>query len=88
MRVQFHNHIDEIPCEAWNALVIDNNPFLRHEFLAAMEHHNCVGETFGWLPHHIAIYDDDGDDDRLVGAMPLYEKHNSYREFIFDNAWA
>jgi len=88
MRVQFHNHIDEIPCEAWNALVIDNNPFLRHEFLAAMEHHNCVGETFGWLPHHIAIYDDDGDDDRLVGAMPLYEKHNSYGEFVFDNAWA
>lgn len=84
MRVQFHNHIDEIPCEAWNALVVDNNPFLRHEFLAAMEHHNCVGETFGWLPHHIAIYDGE----QLMGAMPLYEKHNSYGEFVFDNAWA
>lgn len=84
MRVEFHSQIDEISTAAWNALIIDNNPFLRHEFLAAMEHHNCVGETFGWLPHHIAVYDDE----KLVGAMPLYEKHNSYGEFVFDHAWA
>ncbi|NOR52231.1 MAG: GNAT family N-acetyltransferase, partial [Gammaproteobacteria bacterium] len=84
MRVQFHNQIDDIPCAAWNALVIDNNPFLRHEFLTAMEHHDCVGETFGLLPRHIAIYDDEH---LLIGAMPLYEKHNSYGEFVFDNAW-
>lgn len=84
MRIQFHHQIDEIPCDGWNALVVDNNPFLRHEFLAAMEHHNCVGETFGWMPHHIAIYEGE----QLIGAMPLYEKHNSYGEFVFDNAWA
>lgn len=84
MRVEFHSQIDEISKAAWNALIVDNNPFLRHEFLAAMEHHNCVGETFGWLPHHIAIYDGE----MLVGAMPLYEKHNSYGEFVFDHAWA
>ncbi len=24
----------------------------------------------------------------LVGAMPLYEKHNSYGEFVFDHAWS
>ncbi|MCW8888701.1 MAG: GNAT family N-acetyltransferase [Gammaproteobacteria bacterium] len=84
MRIEFHKHIDEIPVDSWNALVIDNNPFLHHEFLAAMEHNGCVGETFGWIPHHIAIYKDD----LLVGAMPLYEKHNSYGEFVFDHAWA
>lgn len=63
----------------------DNHPFLRHEFLHAMEVHRCVGETFGWLPRHIGVYDDS---DALLGAMPLYEKHNSYGEFVFDNAWA
>ncbi len=49
-----------------------------------MEQHDCVGATFGWLPRHIAIYEAE----TLVAAMPLYEKHNSYGEFVFDNAWA
>ncbi len=31
-----------VPADQWNALVQDDNPFLRHEFLAALEHHGCV----------------------------------------------
>ena len=65
--------------------MLDNHPFLRHEFLHAMEVHHCVGEKFGWLPRHIGVYDDHGE---LLGAMPLYEKYNSYGEFVFDHAWA
>ena len=65
-------------------MVQDNNPFLRHEFLSALEHHGCVGEPFGWLPRHIAVYDAE----TLVAALPLYEKYNSYGEFVFDHAWA
>jgi len=84
MQVKICKHIDEVEAKQWNALVIDNNPFTRHEFLNALEKQACVGETFGWLPCHIAIYDDN----ELVGAMPLYEKLNSYGEFVFDNAWA
>lgn len=84
LEVKIHTAISEITADAWNALVRDNNPFLRHEFLNALEKHGCVGEKFGWLPRHIAVYEDD----QLVGAMPLYEKHNSYGEFVFDNAWA
>lgn len=84
LKIQIHSRIDEIPAEAWNQLVKDNQPFLRHEFLNAMERHGCVGEKFGWLPRHLAIYEDDV----LVGAMPLYEKYNSYGEFVFDHAWA
>jgi len=83
MRTSIHPQIDEIPAAAWNALG-DGNPFLRHELLAAMEHHGCVGETFGWLPRHVAAWDGD----TLVGAMPLYLKDNSYGEFVFDWAWA
>ena len=84
MKVQIHTSINDIPASQWNALVDDRNPFLQHEFLVAMERHDCVGATFGWLPRHIAIYDAE----TLVAAMPLYEKHNSYGEFVFDNAWA
>ena len=84
MQIKICQKISMIDRQQWNALVMDNNPFIRYEFLAALEQHQCVGETFGWLPCHIAIYEDN----LLIGAMPLYEKHNSYGEFVFDNAWA
>ena len=84
MQIEICNQLQQIDPEQWNALVQDNNPFLRHEFLSALETHQCVGEHFGWLPRHIAIYQQD----ELVAAMPLYEKYNSYGEFVFDNAWA
>ncbi len=50
-----------------------------------MEVHDCVGEHAGWLPRHLVVYDDRN---RLAGAMPLYEKHNSWGEFVFDHVWA
>lgn len=85
MRIRLHSSIADIPEDQWNALVLDGYPFMRHEFLLAMETHGCVGEHAGWIPRHIAAY---GDGNRLVGAMPLYEKHNSWGEFVFDHAWA
>jgi predicted N-acyltransferase len=84
MQVRIIHSLDEIPSSEWNRLNQDNNPFLTHEFLAALEHNQCVGETFGWLSQHIALYDDD----RLVAATPLYLKDNSYGEFVFDWSWA
>jgi len=82
--IQIHPKISAIPASQWNALVKDNNPLLKHEFLYAMELHECVGEKFGWEPCHIAIYDNA----QLVAAMPLYFKYNNYGEFVFDHAWA
>ena len=49
-----------------------------------MERNHCGGESFGWLPRHLGVYQGG----RLVGAMPLYEKYNSLGEFVFDHAWA
>lgn len=85
MHALIHSKIDEIPADAWNRMVAARNPFLRHEFLAALEHAGCVGETLGWVPQHLALYDDR---QQLTGAMPLYLKYNSYGEFVFDWAWA
>lgn len=83
MQIQIHSQIAAIPADQWNALVQDANPFLRHEWLAALEQHGCVGEEFGWLPRHIGVYQDNV----LVAAMPLYEKYNNYGDFVFDHAW-
>ena len=85
MRITIHENLADIPAAAWNALTDGRDPFLRHEFLVALERHNCVGEQFGWLPRHLAAYDDSG---TLIGAVPLYLKDNSYGEFVFDWAWA
>ncbi|MGI9318924.1 MAG: GNAT family N-acetyltransferase [bacterium] len=85
MKIKLHSQIEDIQPDQWNSLLPGNYPFLRHEFLCALERHRCVGEHAGWIPRHIACYDDD---DCLVGAMPLYEKHNSWGEFVFDYAWA
>ncbi|EGW53761.1 GNAT family N-acetyltransferase [Candidatus Endoriftia persephonae] len=84
LQIDSHASIDQIPVDAWNTLVEDNNPFLRHEFLAALEHHGCVGPEFGWQPAHLALWDGGC----LIGAAPLYLKQNSYGEFVFDHAWA
>lgn len=84
MRIEVIPQLDAVAPEQWNALVQDNNPFLRHEFLAALEHHACVGEELGWLPRHIVVYEHN----KLIAALPLYEKYNSYGEFVFDHAWA
>lgn len=84
MQLRIVDHLDAIPAADWNALSDGRNPFLAHEFLSALEHHDCVGERYGWLPRHLAVYDRD----RLVGAAPLYLKDNSYGELVFDWAWA
>lgn len=84
MQARFHNSIDEIDAGAWNRLVHDDNPFLKHEFHAALEHHDCVGRRFGWLPRHLTI----SQEGRIVGISPLYIKNNSYGEFVFDHSWA
>ncbi|MBU1190220.1 MAG: GNAT family N-acetyltransferase [Gammaproteobacteria bacterium] len=84
MQLRIVDNLDAIPAKDWNVLAGDSNPFLAHEFLSALEHHQCVGEKYGWLPRHIVVYQND----LLVGAVPLYLKDNSYGELVFDWAWA
>ncbi|WP_295434558.1 GNAT family N-acetyltransferase [uncultured Thiodictyon sp.] len=84
-RLSTHDAIDELPAADWNRLADPDTPFLRHEFLSAMERHGCVGEAQGWVPRHLALRDAAG---ALVAAAPCYLKFNSYGEFVFDWAWA
>src|SRR5579859_6998185 len=84
MRIQVHETIDDVRAGEWNALAGDH-PFLRYEFLAALEHSGSACAATGWQPRHLSCRDGAG---TLVGALPLYLKPHSYGEFVFDWAWA
>ena len=73
----------DLPAEAWNALAGDS-PFVQHAFLHALEATDCVGAHIGWEPVHLALFRNG----QLDAAMPLYVKHHSWGEFVFDWAWA
>jgi uncharacterized protein len=85
MHVDHVTALASIPAREWNALLPDGNPFLRHEFLSALEAHRCVSRGSGWIPQHLTLRDDAGE---LVAAMPLYRKQHSWGEFVFDWSWA
>ena len=84
MKLAVHSSIDQIAPGPWNALAGARNPFIRHEFLAALEHGGCVGAERGWQPCVLTLSDAQG----LAGAALAYLKDNSFGEFVFDFAWA
>lgn len=85
MHLTVHESIDDIPAAEWNRIAGTGYPFARHEFLAALQHHGCVGEALGWVAQHLALRDPAGE---LAGAVPMYLKDNSYGELVFDWSWA
>jgi len=84
MQIRIIDTIDHVAAAQWNRLHDERNPFLRHEFLATLEHQQCVGGNSGWLPRFV-IAEQDG---QLAGAIPMYLKFHSMGEFVFDWAWA
>ncbi len=90
MEFRYCEDIASIGAARWNAVIANDYPFLRYEFLHALEHahdhdaHPACCERSGWQPRHCTVYNDD----ELVAVMPLYLKSHSYGEYIFDWAWA
>ena len=83
LRVERIPSLSHVAPPAWNALA-GENPFLRHEFLIALERSGAVGPGTAWEPAHLLAYDAEG----LAGALPLYLKYDSRGEFVFDWGWA
>lgn len=88
--LRIHAQLSDIPALAWDELVRDSHggvlhPALRHAFLNAMERSGDISERTGWIPRHIALYDETG---CLRAAAPAYLKFHSYGEYVFDWAWA
>jgi len=87
MHIVVHTQMKDFDSEQWNSMVVDNNPFMRYEFLHGLELSACVCQQTGWIGSHIAAYSD-ASQRKLIAAMPCYIKDHSYGEYIFDWAWA
>lgn len=85
LELHFLDNIDAIAAQDWNRIAGTSQPFLRHEFLSALEATGCADAETGWLPRHAVLKDTH---DRLIGLVPLYIKSHSMGEYVFDWAWA
>jgi uncharacterized protein len=89
-RTRVLDDLSKVPAALWNDLARGPGggpaqPFVRHEFLRALETAGCVGHQSGWVPRHLLVEDPDG---QPCAAVPLYLKSHSYGEYVFDWAWA
>ncbi len=85
MRVHVYDSYTEIAADDWNRLAGGDAPFLRHEYLCALEESGSAAPARGWLPRPLAIEDETG---RMLGAVPLWLKGHSFGELVYDFAWA
>ncbi|MDR0214935.1 MAG: GNAT family N-acetyltransferase [Comamonas sp.] len=79
--------VQQLDAQTWNALLARQptpTPFMRHEYLAAMEQSGSADTATGWVGRVITVWDGD----ELLAACPLYLKSHSYGEYVFDWAWA
>ena len=77
--------IADIPAADWDACAGDENPFVSHAFLLALEESGSASARTGWLPQHLCV---EGPDGRPAGVVPLYVKSHSQGEYVFDYGWA
>ena len=77
------DNLADINAVDWDALA-GKDPFVSHAYLYALQESGCATAQFGWQAQYITLWQDA----RLLGAMPLYLKMNSYGEHVFDFAWA
>jgi predicted N-acyltransferase len=83
LRTRTLEGVADVAAAQWNAIAGDY-PFLRHEYLAALETTGCAAPATGWTPRHLIFTHENA----LIAAVPLYEKTHSWGEFVFDFAWA
>ena len=80
----------DVNAAEWNALLSAQspdgvlNPFMRHEYLAAMHQSGSATPKTGWTPRFVTLWQGK----TLAAACVLYLKDHSYGEYVFDHAWA
>mgnify|MGYP000344923859 CR=1 FL=1 len=90
--IRFTRSIHTIGQQQWNELLNSDNPFLRFEFLAALEDCDCIDSikqtiplNSGWIPHYAIL--EDGEQSILAIAT-IFQKLHADGEYVFDWAWA
>ncbi len=85
MELRVYDAIDQIPQQAWDALCDGNaTPFVRWQWLEALETSGCATAATGWQPCHLTLWRGD----ELVAAAPAYIKESSDGDFSRDWGWA
>ncbi|MGL4233984.1 MAG: GNAT family N-acetyltransferase [Casimicrobium sp.] len=86
MRIEVVSTLANVSPSEWNALIdkANGNVFLSYEYLYALHESGCATARTGWKPHYLIARENE----KLVGALPLYLKAHSYGEYVFDWAWA
>ena len=84
MRAERVFSIEQVDEADWRVLEPPDFPFFDFEFLRALERSGSIGRASGWSPAYLLCKDEG----RLLGALCLYLKTDSYGEYIFDWEWA
>ncbi len=84
MQVNQIHSLSQISAGDWNRLAGTDYPFLRHEFLSALECSGSVCDRTGWQAAHLIVEDQN----RPLAILPLYLKNHSWGEYVFDQQWA
>jgi predicted N-acyltransferase len=84
MRVERLRGIGGVNRELWRTLEPPEFPFFDFEFLDALERSGSIGRRSGWMPVYLVCKEGA----RVLGALCLYLKTDSYGEYIFDWEWA
>ncbi|MEO8668878.1 MAG: GNAT family N-acetyltransferase [Bauldia sp.] len=81
--------VDEIARGDWDACAnpidLPYNPFISHDFFAALEKSGSTSPKTGWLAQHLVL---DGADGRPAAILPAFLKSHSMGEYVFDQGWA
>jgi len=84
MEVKSIDSLTQVHADDWNRLAGSAYPFLRYEFLLALEQSASVCASTGWQARHLLVTEQG----QLIAAMPVYEKMHSWGEYVFDQQWA
>ncbi|WP_312044099.1 GNAT family N-acetyltransferase [Erwinia sp.] len=84
MSLTLLTQLADLPASQWDALLPDDQPFLRHAFLSTLEESGSLGKGTGWQPEHL-LWEEQGE---IRAALPGYRKSHSMGEYVFDHAWA
>ena len=79
--------VGSVNAAAWDRCAGDGDPFLTHDFLAALEESGSVGPGTGWQAAPLLIEAGE-QDDQLLACAPAYFKSHSQGEYVFDHSWA
>jgi len=91
IEVTTHASLDGIDPADWDACACPEDaagrpvdPFTTYRFLQALEDSGSVGQGTGWLPHYLTA----AKDGQMIAVAPMYAKHHSQGEYMFDHNWA